>query len=727
MVDRHQSSPSQSSRRARAATLASWGLGVALAGAAAAGPALAEAKVQRQLRDRFGVDDRFAVDLDLGGLELRGISRTLPDNRGRISAERIRIRPSLDGFVIEIDGLDGVLSRPAAARPTTSASSSAPASTSQPAASPPPSDPIARLLTRVRGVPIEVVSHGHVAVELGDGLRVVARDPGIELPGDGRLLGRGQFELGFARAQTETWVRAAHATLEFSGTDEHPRDLQVRGSVDLDDEAPALAIAGRVTRTHASLTLHEAEGGGASIAVDRNVEPGRDRVTIDADALPLALLDPVAELFGRRFADAIGERDGRVSFDDARISGAVELSHGAGLTRARFDGVELSKLTIDSDLLAPEPVALDDLHVDGELARERTPSGPRSFAQLTLDHAGVALQLSGQLDHAGFEFDVELPSTPCQAVLDAMPGAPAVLAGTELRGELDARFGLRLDFAALAEARERYLGEDAEALELESFDAPGELRFSLPYLEQCEVVRLGPGLDVDGLHGPYRHRFETGSGAEKRRVLAVGDADYVDIKSIPKVALAFVILEDARFWAHDGFDREQIERAFWFNLLERRVSRGASTITQQAARSLWLGIDRSIARKLAEAMLTAELERELGKRRILEIYLNIIELGPEIHGVAEAARYHFGKEPRELSLIEALHLASMAPAPVTYSRRFADGHIDTKWRDHLRRQVRRLRIRHLISAEKANEAAKVRLRLRRHPELLERSREAENR
>ncbi|MCA9700175.1 MAG: transglycosylase domain-containing protein, partial [Myxococcales bacterium] len=215
----------------------------------------------------------------------------------------------------------------------------------------------------------------------------------------------------------------------------------------------------------------------------------------------------------------------------------------------------------------------------------------------------------------------------------------------------------------------------------------------------------------------YHHDFVSGAGRLQRRTLADGDADFVAIDEVPKLALAFVILEDARFWEHDGFDREQIERAFWFNLLEGRVRRGASTITQQTARSLWLGIDRSLTRKLAEALLAAELERHVDKRRILEVYLNVIELGPEVHGVVEASRYHFGKDPRDLELREALHLASLAPAPVAFSRRFASGETDEAWREHLRRQVRRLRIRHLISEEEAVRAGRSRLKLRPHPEL----------
>ncbi|MFO7567141.1 MAG: biosynthetic peptidoglycan transglycosylase [Enhygromyxa sp.] len=714
MTDRKQA-PNKG--RDRAANFASWALGLSLASAAAAGPALAEAKVQRQLRDRLGADARFAVDLDLGGLELRGLSRALPDRRGHVSAERIRVRPGLDGVEIEIDGLSGqilrqdgrrrgprspapVAAKPRAAKPATRGADEEP-------------DPIAALLIKLRGVPIEVVTRGTLTVELADGLRATAIDPRLELPGDGQLLGHASFMIG--AADDSTWARAE---LELGAIDERPRELRIRGNLELAGDDRHLEIAGRSSKKSASFELREPAGGHASVEVERNIEPGRDRLALVADALPLDLLEPLAQLFGRRLADAIGERDARIVLDEARMSGTLELTRGAGLTRARFDRLELSQLTVDSPLLAPDPVRLESLSVDGELAREHTPTGPRSFGELVLEHAGVALRVSGQLDAAALDFDVELPSTPCSAVLAALPGKSAVLAGTELRGELDARVGLHLNFAALGLARERYLGEGAEPIDLRTFEAPGELRFSLPWLERCELTRLGPGVDVEGLAGPYRHRFVTGAGLEKRRVLALGDRDYVPIEAMPRLALAFVILEDARFWEHDGFDREQIERAFWYNVLEGQVSRGASTISQQAARSLWLGIDRSIARKLGEAMLAAELERGLDKRRILEIYLNVIELGPEIHGVAEAARYHFGKEAGQLSLVEALHLASMAPAPVAYSRRFADGTIDRQWRAHLREQVRRLRIRRLISAKQAAKASQARLRLRPHPELL---------
>jgi hypothetical protein len=702
--------PGRETKRAR--RIVSWGLGLCVLGTL---PAVAEAQVQSRLRERYAVDDAFAVDLDLGGLELRGISHQLPDGRGHVRAQRVRIRPSFDGVVVEIEGLDAALEHAQRPKPKSKspATDSAPKRSTKPSQKP---DPLVRMLERLRGVPIELVADGTIAIELGEGLSAVASNPRLHLPGDGRIDADTRLVLSSTDSgEGSSWAEMA---LHVSTTDADPRDLHVTGMLALGDVdrpgAAQLSIDGRATTRTLAFELREAEGGWASISVERAAE-GRDHARLEAEALPLQLLEPIARLFGRRLGDAIGEREADIDLDDARLSGAVELVRGAKLTRVRFEAVELSQLRLDSELLSAKPVTLSDLTIDGELTREHTPSGPRNSGALVLEHRGVQLEISGQLDATSLSFAAQLPTTSCQALLDATPGISPVLAGTELSGELEAEFALDLDFAALARARERYLGEDAEDLELEAFQPPGELRFSLPFLERCVVERLGPGADIEGLRSAYHHRFVSGSGTETRRVLAVGDDDYVSLEQVPKLALAFVILEDSRFWEHDGFDREQIERAFWFNLFEGRVSRGASTISQQAARSLWLGVDRSITRKLAEAVLAAELERGLDKQRILEVYLNIIELGPEVHGIVEASRYHFGKQPAELELLEALHLASLAPAPVGYSRRFADGHIDRQWREHLRTQVRRLRIRHLISRHEADAALRANLQLLPHP------------
>lgn len=733
------SQSSKASRRGRVRKLGR-GLGLALGStlalSAAVAPALVEARVEQQLRERLGLSGPFAIDLDLDGLELRGLDQDLPGDRGRLRAERVRIRPELDGLHIEIEGLDARLRRRARSSAEAKAAPAPASKQAAPASKPPRAEPaeagedrLAETLQRLRGVPIHLRSEGRLALELSDGVVATAQDITLDMPGDGRMLGAGEFELG--SGEGPAWARAS---LELAAFDERPRDIEVAGALDLavdreraGGERKHIDLFGRVSSRDARLVLGEPAGGRATLTVERRRAEGetRERVELDAEDLPLDLLAPLAGLLGRRAADF--EDFDRVKFDldEARMDGGLVLVRRRGPKTASlslsFDGVELRDLGVESELIAGRPIHFDDLTLDGELVRERDPErgGPRNFGTLVLAHAGLQMQLSGQLDDEALAFELEIPRGECQALVEAMPrGAAPVLAGTALAGQVHAGLRLHLNFAELAAARKRYLVDGELVLPDEDFVPPGRLRFDFPFLESCAVDRLGPGADVAGLRGPYHHSFVSGAGVHERRVLAEGDANYVAIEDVPNLALAFVILEDARYWTHDGFDREQIERAFWFNLLEGRVRRGASTITQQAARSLWLGIDRSLTRKLAEALLAAELERQVGKRRILEVYLNVIELGPEIHGVVEASRYHFGKEPSELSLRQALHLASYAPAPVAYSRRFATGEVDEAWREHLRRQVKRMMIRHLINDETAHETLVGPLQLRAHPELL---------
>lgn len=127
-----------------------------------------------------------------------------------------------------------------------------------------------------------------------------------------------------------------------------------------------------------------------------------------------------------------------------------------------------------------------------------------------------------------------------------------------------------------------------------------------------------------------------------------------------------------------------------------------------------MGVDRSLSRKLQEALLTARLEAKVPKARILELYLNIIELGPGIHGVEPAARYHFGKSAAELTPLQAVHLAMLAPGPRLYSQRFRDGTIDDAWRQELHRQVRRMALHGHLTREQLRQALRSDLGLLPH-------------
>jgi penicillin-binding protein 1A len=133
------------------------------------------------------------------------------------------------------------------------------------------------------------------------------------------------------------------------------------------------------------------------------------------------------------------------------------------------------------------------------------------------------------------------------------------------------------------------------------------------------------------------------------------------------VQRAFIAAEDRRFYMHNGVDAVGIGRAMVTNLTRGSVEQGASTITQQLARVVFLNQDRTITRKLQEAALAFKLERQLNKQQILEQYLNNVYLGSSAYGVADAAWVYFSKSVDQLSLPEAALIAGLPPAPSVYS------------------------------------------------------------
>tara|TARA_B100001939_G_scaffold106039_1_gene91668 strand:+ start:900 stop:3035 length:2136 start_codon:yes stop_codon:yes gene_type:complete len=133
------------------------------------------------------------------------------------------------------------------------------------------------------------------------------------------------------------------------------------------------------------------------------------------------------------------------------------------------------------------------------------------------------------------------------------------------------------------------------------------------------------------------------------------------------VQRAFIAAEDRRFFQHDGVDGWGVARALITNIREGSVREGASTITQQLARTVFLSQDRTITRKLKEAALAMKLERQLSKQQILEQYLNYVYLGSGAYGIADAAWIYFSKTPAELSLDQAALIAGLPPAPSVYS------------------------------------------------------------
>ncbi|MGL5064879.1 MAG: PBP1A family penicillin-binding protein [Microcoleus sp.] len=176
--------------------------------------------------------------------------------------------------------------------------------------------------------------------------------------------------------------------------------------------------------------------------------------------------------------------------------------------------------------------------------------------------------------------------------------------------------------------------------------------------------------DVNDMTAFNRNGTLTIKAADNTILLQSGPAtrDKLKLQEIPDLLVkAFIAIEDRRFYEHRGVDFQGIVRSVVSNVLARDLVQGGSTITQQLARVVFLNQERSVRRKLREALLAQKIERELKKEQILERYLNLVYLGSDAYGVADAAWVFFSKKVNELTLAEMATLAGLPPAPSEYS------------------------------------------------------------
>jgi hypothetical protein len=325
----------------------------------------------------------------------------------------------------------------------------------------------------------------------------------------------------------------------------------------------------------------------------------------------------------------------------------------------RLHGMDLMHPAIDVAPWRNQAGAFDvHGHADLDLGRIEIDGGG-------LTALAVPLSLKGWLEVAQAPRGALVLFTPrqtplsCATVLHGQPiPIKQALAGLELEG----RLGLSLA-----------LGFDASAWE--------SLTLDVAFDPMCLVRR-----ESDALAGilPVLLRPARNEAPASKLPLGPSHPDFVPLAQMPQqLPSAFLTSEDAKFYHHHGFDLDMIRRAMAQDLENRSFDRGASTITQQLAKNLFLSHRRTLARKLEEAVLTWRLQKLLSKDRVLELYLNVIELGPGIRGVKQAARVYFGKDIAALTPLECAHLAALTPNPHVLARRFRDGQVDEGWQQRL--------------------------------------------
>jgi hypothetical protein len=333
------------------------------------------------------------------------------------------------------------------------------------------------------------------------------------------------------------------------------------------------------------------------------------------------------------------------------LRGEREIPFEASLDYAKDD-----RLRGDARVGIPTEDAAQELRirVDGVLTHDAG-RGTMSLSDSTRIWVGeIPLRVGGRVSRDGPRLELR---TAADGLTDrrVKSSIPAALLGPLLdvgvRGSWDHRLTLDLDLARPDSVR-----FDADVIPHGLSIDPGRTRLMLLGLEQPFVAQI---------HLPR--------GRDTARELTVANPFYRPLFAMSPVLVAAVVTnEDGSFFRHRGFNLEAVREAITENVEAGAFRRGAGTITMQLARNLFLGHQRTLARKFHEVVLAWLLENETGlsKERLLEIYLNIIEWGPGVHGAGEAARYYFERDPLNLTVDEALFLATVVPAPLRWKRRF---------------------------------------------------------
>lgn len=437
--------------------------------------------------------------------------------------------------------------------------------------------------------------------------------------------------------------------------------------------APWPLLAGRAHVT--ALTLEDATlrrdasgtGDADSLAAPDTGEDARDpavaaRVRQRADQLVRALLAPARHLPAIHL-----ERVALAGASEGVTLTALDLTHSAAGTQFAAVGVLHGENDVPFDVLAtwttadrltaraefriagsepPSPDAVV-LQFDGVVRQDRRARELRieDGARVRIGEMGAMLAARIAEQGPRFELAIAADSLTARRVIRSLP-APVLgpLRGLEVTGSWDWHASMKLDLSQ-----------------------PDSVRFAADVIPHG--LALDPAISRPSLHAilpPFTATIHLPKNRLVTRELSPVNPHFRSLDEIsPYLRDALVTNEDGGFWKHRGFNTEAIGLAIAANLKAGSYRRGAGTITMQLARNLWLGHQRTLSRKAQEVVMAWLLEHQTGisKERLLEIYLNVIEWGPELHGADEAARWYFDKDAGALDLDEALFLAIIVPSP----------------------------------------------------------------
>jgi len=356
--------------------------------------------------------------------------------------------------------------------------------------------------------------------------------------------------------------------------------------------------------------------------------------------------------------------------DHTEVSGkfSAELSQDAETLRGGGEAL-LEGLTIDSPRLSETLVTFPKLVLVGNgLMRIDGSHYQLEDGTLRLGEASFqgSFEVTRSEENVSLRANVKSPLVSCQALLDSAPrGLLGSAESMRFEGTFSLDAGVEADTRALSKMNVRWdfkNGCRVKAVPPELHPAQFRAAF------RREVIGAG-NFPAEFEFGPYSSTW----------------TPWGDIS--PYVEKALLVTEDGRFYRHDGFDDRAIESAIRENVSQGRFVRGASTISMQLAKNLYLSRKKNLARKFQEAALTLLLEQNFQKTELLELYVNVVEFGPGVYGIRQAAEHYFATTPRDLTPAQAFFIASVLPAP-TRNYFTADGTLTATRKAHVQRLLR---------------------------------------
>jgi hypothetical protein len=388
--------------------------------------------------------------------------------------------------------------------------------------------------------------------------------------------------------------------------------------------------------------------------------------------LPFGADAPLVELEGGPVSlAALGVRDGELGLThtrDATLEAHLRVELAEGRVRGSGTG-SLVNLSLRRPEIGTREVRALKLgfRANGEAALDGTRVSLRD-TELTVGDVKVSGQFELERDEAGTRVRLAggVPLASCEAMVQSLPSALLNdAAGVELAGTFALDHALSWDSAN-----------------------PDALALTLHVENGCRVVAAPSELSPERFRAEWTREVKGPDGLPMTIRSGPGTPEWIHYDEIPHaMEVAVLVCEDGGFYRHHGFDFRAMESAMKDDIRAGRFVRGASTISMQLAKNLYLGKEKTLSRKIEEALFTMLLEAKLSKRELMELYLNVVELGPGIYGIGEAAKYYFDEDARQLSLGQALYLASILPDP-TRQHFEPDGRLNPHWTAYLQKLMR---------------------------------------